>query len=209
MEDGVRTMDLSQTGVTCAVITAAGLSSRMGAFKPLLPFAGTTIAARCVENFRRAGVENIIMLTGYRGDELRAALAGTGVRFLENPDYRTTQMFDTIRIGLAALPEGCGRVLLTPVDIPAVRPETIAALLRVPGAAARPRCGGRAGHPLLLDASLVPLLLTHDGTDGLRGALRSLGVAVTELETDDAGTLLDADTPADYEALLRYEEGRA
>jgi CTP:molybdopterin cytidylyltransferase MocA len=84
-------MDLSQTGVTCAVITAAGLSSRMGAFKPLLPFAGTTIAARCVENFRRAGVENIIMLPGHRGDELRAALAGTGVRFLENPDYRTTQ----------------------------------------------------------------------------------------------------------------------
>ncbi len=188
------------------MIAAAGLSSRMGRFKPLLPFAGTTIAARCVENFRAAGVAEILVVTGYREQELRAALAGADVRFCSNPDYRTTQMFDSLRIGLAALPAGCARVFITPADIPAVRPETVRALLETAGAAVRPLCGGRPGHPILLDRSLVPGLLTHDGAGGLRGALDALGVRFTDLPTDDAGILLDADTPADYAALLRREE---
>ena len=32
-----------------AVVAAAGLSSRMGAFKPLLPFDGATVIERCVD----------------------------------------------------------------------------------------------------------------------------------------------------------------
>ena len=195
-------------GRVCAVISAAGLSSRMGEFKPLLPFGGVTIAARCIENLRRAGVDEIIVVTGYRGAELRAALRGLRVRFAENPDYRTTQMFDSLRIGFAALPPDCTRVLIQPVDMPAILPETIAAALRTEAAAVRPVCGGKSGHPLVLDAALIPNLLAYDGAGGLRGALAALRIAVTEVPTEDAGTRMDVDTKEDYVNLLKLEAER-
>jgi molybdenum cofactor cytidylyltransferase len=207
-------MAFSQTKQrVCAVISAAGLSSRMGDYKPLMPFGGETIAARCMENLRRAGVDDIIVVTGYRGEELRAAFPEPYVRFAENPDFRTTQMFDSIRIGFAALPADCIRVVIQPVDMPAIRPETIEALLRTEAPAVRPVCQGRRGHPLVLDAALIPHLAAYDGSDGLRGALETLGVGVADMPTEDEGTLLDADTKEDYVNLLhlsvmRYEDGK-
>ena len=45
------------------LISAAGLSSRMGAFKPLLPFGEGTIISRCVENMRLAGAEKVLIVT--------------------------------------------------------------------------------------------------------------------------------------------------
>lgn len=201
--------EIKLNGRVCAVISAAGLSSRMGDYKPLLSFGGTTVAARCVETLRKAGVDEIIVVTGYRGAELRAALCGPGVRFVENPDYRTTQMFDSLRIGLAALPEDCTRVVIQPVDMPAILPETVTALLRTDGAAVRPACGGKSGHPLVLDTALVPQILAYDGAGGLRGALNTLDIAVTEVPTEDAGTRLDADTKEDYANLLKLEAERA
>ena len=52
-----------------AVIAAAGLSSRMGDFKPLLPFGKACIAHHLVEMLKQAGVSPIVMVTGYRGEE--------------------------------------------------------------------------------------------------------------------------------------------
>ena len=47
-----------------AIILAAGQSSRMSAFKPLLPFGKTTVIDQCVDNFRQAGVVTIIVVAG-------------------------------------------------------------------------------------------------------------------------------------------------
>ena len=192
----------------CAVVTAAGLSSRMGDFKPLLPFGTVTVAEAALANLRDAGVGEIVVVTGYRASELRNALRDAGVVFADNPDFRTTQMYDSLRIGLAALPSNAQRVLIQPVDLPAILSETIAALLRAPGAVARPVCGGRSGHPLSLDAALIPALLAYGGADGLRGALAALQIPVTPLMTEDVGTLMDADTKEDYVNLLKLLELR-
>ena len=192
----------------CAVISAAGRSTRMGEFKPLLPFGETSVAARCIGNLRSAGVEDIVLVTGHQGALLREALAGERLVFAENPDYASTEMFDSLKIGFAALPDDCTRVLIQPVDMPAILPETLAALLETQAPIVRPRCRGKSGHPLALDASLLPQIMAHDGTDGLRGALGSLGLPVAEMNTDDFGTLLDADTPEDYAGLQRLEEER-
>ena len=44
-----------------AVILAAGFSSRMGDFKPLMDLAGQSVLARCVRNFREAGVLDVVV----------------------------------------------------------------------------------------------------------------------------------------------------
>ena len=53
---------MKQTG---AVIAAAGLSSRMGDFKPLLPFGKECVARHLTQMLARTGVSPVVMVTGY------------------------------------------------------------------------------------------------------------------------------------------------
>ena len=86
-----------QTG---ALIVAAGKSSRMGDFKPMLQLGSISIAQRVINNFRQAGISKIVVVTGYRADVLERHLASNNVIFLRNEDYASTHMFDSVRIGL-------------------------------------------------------------------------------------------------------------
>src|ERR1700750_3107977 len=75
---------ISQDSVA-AVLLAAGQSRRMGAFKPLLPFGGGSCVEACVSNLLEAGACEVVVVTGHRGEEVRAALKGeTRVRFAVN-----------------------------------------------------------------------------------------------------------------------------
>lgn len=48
---------------TAALIVAAGMSSRMGDFKPMLSVGSISIAQRVVATFRQAGIRKIVMVT--------------------------------------------------------------------------------------------------------------------------------------------------
>ena len=72
-----------QTG---AVITAAGMSSRMGDFKPMLNIGSISIAQRVVATLRQAGVGKIVMVTGYQALQLERHLAGNGI--VQNGPFR-------------------------------------------------------------------------------------------------------------------------
>lgn len=183
-----------------AVVAAAGLSSRMGDFKPLLPFDGATVIERCVANLRAAGASEIVVVTGHRAAELAARLRD--VTLVHNPLYAETQMFDSLRLGLRALPADCDTILLTPGDVPLVEPETVRALLAAEAGFACPVCAGRRGHPVALDGRYRDAVLRYAGDGGLRGAVAALGIPVTEVEVADEGMSRDLDTPADYREVL-------
>ena len=189
---------------TAALIVAAGMSSRMGDFKPLLNIGSISIAQRVVATFQQAGVEKIVMVTGYNAVMLERHLAGNGVVFLRNENYETTQMFDSVCIGLSYLRDKCGRVLFTPVDIPLFTADTVHRLLETDAPLACPAVDGETGHPTLIGASLFDRILSDSGDQGLRGALNRCGAEPTLIPVEDRGILHDADTPEDYKALLRY-----
>ena len=69
---------------TGALIVAAGMSSRMGDFKPMLNIGSISIAQRVVATFQQAGVDKIVMVTGYQAamleHHLAAALSAGQVR---------------------------------------------------------------------------------------------------------------------------------
>lgn len=88
---------------TAALIVAAGMSSRMGDFKPMLSIGSISIAQRVVATFRQAGIRRIVMVTGFNAVTLERHLSSSGVIFLRNEAYETTQMFDSVKIGLAYL----------------------------------------------------------------------------------------------------------
>ncbi len=190
-----------QTG---AVIVAAGMSSRMGDFKPMLNIGSISIAQRVVATLQQGGADRIVMVTGYNATALERHLSGLGLVFLRNEDYAHTQMFDSAKIGLRYLRDKCERILFTPVDIPLFTSATVKALLSSGEALACPVCGGQEGHPILIASALVETLLSDSGEGGLKGAISRCGTPMTHIEVPDAGILHDADTPEDYQALLHF-----
>lgn len=193
---------------TGAVIVAAGMSSRMGKFKPMLSIGSISIAQRVVATLRQAGASRIVVVTGYKAEELEWHLARSGVIFLRNENYRTTHMFDSALIGLKYLRGKCSRVLFTPVDIPLFTSSTVEALLSSGAPLACPVCGGKTGHPILMSTDVISRILEDGGEGGLQGALSRCGVPMLQVEVDDPGILHDADTPDDYAKLLELHNSQ-
>ena len=190
-----------QTG---AVIVAAGMSSRMGDFKPMLNIGSISIAQRIVATLQQAGVTKIVMVTGYNAVTLERHLSNRGLIFLRNENYQSTQMFDSARIGLEYIRDKCDRLLFTPVDIPLFTSATVRRLTDCEAELACPVCGGERGHPIMIASRLVDIICDDHGEGGLKGAIERCGAEMTEIPVEDAGVLHDADTPEDFRALLEY-----
>ena len=197
-----------------AVIVAAGMSKRMNDFKQLMKIGDMTFADRVITNFQRAGIQDIAIVTGYRGEELEKSLKGSGVVFLRNDHYETTRMFDSACIGFSYLKDRCDAVFFCPVDVPFFTDETVKAEMnRVESAdIIVPYCHARPGHPILLSHRAVEYVLQYTGERGMRGAYESFGQTgagtVLQIGVDDDGAVMDADTKEDYQNLLDLHNAR-
>nr|WP_302598271.1 nucleotidyltransferase family protein [uncultured Cellulosilyticum sp.] len=186
-----------------AVIVAAGLSSRMKAFKPLKLLAGKPMIQYSIDTMREAGVTQIIVVTGYQAEKLEAYLKPQGIKCIYNPYYQGTDMFDSAKLGLKAIANQCERVFFTPGDIPLFNVETLRTLMAYKALVAKPVYQQQGGHPIIIDCSLVPKICTYDGNQGLKGALINCQESIVRVEVSDLGILMDADTK---EAFKEIEE---
>ena len=187
-----------------AIIPAAGMSSRMGAFKPLLPFGDGAV----IENTVGAVLpyaERVVVVLGNRAAEVREVLLkrfGDRVITAVNPDYARTDMLRSVQIGLGLL-GGCDGFFLLPGDMPTVGGEVFASLIGAFDGGSRvlyPTFEGRKGHPPLIGASLIPEICSYRGEGGLRAVLQD--VEPIYVEQSDRGITVDLDTPGDYDALV-------
>src|ERR1039458_3869357 len=103
-----------------AIVPAAGQSLRMGTSKQLLPFAGTTVIGRIVDQVLASCVEDVCVVVGHQADLVRQALDGRPVRFAVNPNYHQSDMLASIRCGLAELPHDCRAMLIAIGDQPSL-----------------------------------------------------------------------------------------
>ena len=188
-----------------AVIAAAGLSSRMHEFKPMVCLGKDTFILGVIHTLQEAGVQDIVVVAGYRADTLKKHLEGTGVILCENRDYASTKMYDSFRLGLKALPRPADGFFLMPGDVPLVRSDTVRVMASSGATVARPVFEGTVGHPTYFAAPCLEPLLAYSGENGLRGAILALGFPVTDIPVDDRGVILDADTREDLKTLRRQE----
>ncbi|MGN1141971.1 MAG: NTP transferase domain-containing protein [Oliverpabstia sp.] len=194
---------------TGAILLAAGLSSRMGSFKPMLPFGNSSVAIHLITMLKEENINPLVVVTGYRADELEQHLFSMGVRFVKNERYQTTHMFDSIRIGIDAIKEDCEKVMILPVDVPAIMPDTIRQIMMLDAPIIRTVCNGEPGHPVLLQIDTAVKLCAYEGPGGLKGAMEASGIPITNLEVEDEGIYRDMDTEEQYQELLdwNYQRG--
>ena len=191
------------------IILAAGLSSRMaGDFKPLLILGKETILERVIKLFQRNGIDDIRVVTGHRANELTPLLQSLGIRTVHNKHYREG-MLSSVKAGVRSLRRGRHPFFLLPVDIPLVRPLTLATLMDAfnggKGKIYYPTFRGRRGHPPLITGEYIAPLLAWDGKGGARVFLEQHDPAAIEVPVVDEYVLFDVDTPADYRKLkARY-----
>ena len=189
-----------------AIIPAAGSSSRMGHFKPLLQVDGQSLTQRAIAVFRQNRIDDIIVVTGHRADDLKAALARDEVRTAHNDDYGRG-MFSSVVVGIRQLPVHCEAFFVLPVDIAFVRSTTIDRLIEAfrnhPGRIYHPCVANRRGHPPLIPAHLAEAIAGHDGKGGLRRALKRWTDMAVDVPVADRHILLDLDMPED---LLKLKQ---
>jgi CTP:molybdopterin cytidylyltransferase MocA len=186
-----------------AILLAAGRSRRMGAFKPLLPFGEKSVIESCIDALRGAGVEEIVVVIGYRGEEIRAHLATSDVRFAVNPDIES-EMSVSIARGIEQISSNAKALLITLVDHPAVRSESVGSIIAQWQHGARlvqPQYRGHGGHPVLVDLSFRKELLNLDAAGGLRSFFAAHRAEVKRLLVETAGVASDMDTWEDYVRL--------
>jgi CTP:molybdopterin cytidylyltransferase MocA/ribosomal protein S18 acetylase RimI-like enzyme len=195
--------------VIAAIILAAGRSSRMGYPKALLPHVDPdrTLIDYLVRSAIAAGAFPVLVVGSPQDAKLDHEATAAGGTFIPNADADQGQL-SSVLAGLAeasALPD-CEAVIVTPVDVPLIKPATIERLITAhatsPALILRATHRGQHGHPVLFKREVFDELRHADRSVGARAVVRSHPGRVLDIEVDDPGVVIDVDTPADYERVF-------
>jgi molybdenum cofactor cytidylyltransferase len=190
------------------VVLAAGESARMGQPKALLTIGSESFLQRAVRTLYAAGCDRVHVVTGPDAGWADAATAGLDVDLVANPVPGSEQI-DSLRLVLQRLPGEVRAVVVLPVDLPLVTPETVRLLIDTyrgePAPLLLPFHGAVAGHPVLLDRALFAEILETVLEEGLRSLILGRTQALREVRVIDPGILIDIDTPDDYRRHIQQK----
>ena len=188
-----------------AVIAAAGTPGGFRAYDKLENTDRNAMLKRMIYTFRRAGVEDVAVVTGYRAKETEKSLAKLGAVFLRCGDYENVQMLDLAVKGFRYL-KNCGKIFFCPADVPLFTENTLKMMLLQDVPVVIPVCGGRKGHPVLIDADLTDGIAEYQGERGLKGAIDASGAEICLLPVGDEGVLVRARSEDNFESLAATEK---
>jgi molybdenum cofactor cytidylyltransferase len=181
-----------------AIVLAAGQSKRMGKLKQLMPLGKSTILEQTLANLLGAKVTDVVVVLGYRAEEVMKRMSGRPVKIVVNPVYRQG-MGTSIAAGLKFVDSQAPAVMLALGDQPYVDSPTINRLLdefaRSDKGIAIPTYKGQRGHPLIFARKYQAQLARLKGDIGGREIIRENPGDVLEVPVDCEGVIIDIDTP--------------
>lgn len=191
-----------------AVILAAGLSTRMEKPKPLLEVGNETFLEHAIHVLKEGGCRYIVAVLNGEDDWQQRLADATGAAVVINGNPESQQL-DSLRLGIAALPEDWSAVAVLPVDVPLVAAETVRALVEAcaeqPAPVTLPFHNGVAGHPVVIGRSIADEVMKRHWDEGVRSLIMTHARDLREVRVIDPGILIDVDTPEDY---WRYVKDR-
>ncbi|MGM1328433.1 nucleotidyltransferase family protein, partial [Klebsiella michiganensis] len=174
------------------IILAAGLSSRMGKWKMMLPWGEGTILDSALAG-ALAFCDRVVLVTGFRGDELAACYQDhPGVEVVFNPRYQDG-MFSSIQCGVGHI--SASRFFLALGDMPEVTPGVYRRLWDNADAESCliPAYERGKGHPVLLPKRAISLIRRAPQGATLRDVIGQMAVRVIPVASQ--GIHWDVDTP--------------
>lgn len=190
------------------IVIAAGYSSRMQAFKPLLKFGDQTAVERVLMTHQKAGVDQIILVAGHRAAEIKPYFKEQAINGVVNERY-DEGMYTSIQKGIDQLDDDVAAFFVHPVDIPLIGVATIKALMMAFRPLSQgilyPCFMGERGHPPLIHEKYREAILRNKQDGGLRRFLECHETDATSFALADEAILMDMDTQADYQRLLDYD----
>lgn len=202
-----------------AIVLAAGASSRMGQAKAalLLGSTGETVVARVVRTLLSAGLPSVTVVAGAHIDAVRNAMPAfePRARVVEHLGWAQGQL-SSLLAGLAAVDDPqLEAILVTLVDVPLVRPDSVAAIVHAWRQSRAPivrpvdpstslRAGGqRHGHPVVFDRAVFEDLRTADPRVGAKAVFATHAARRLDVSIEDDGAYVDMDTPDEYRRVLK------
>lgn len=203
---------LKRRPVLKGLIAAAGKSSRMGDFKPLMPINGFPMIGMTIQSMKNAGIQDITVVIGRNAQEMRRVLTPMGVRLVENSEYRETDMLRSVQLGLEGMTDAEG-ILFLPGDMPLISPLVMKKIkeklfhLNEHTQVLIPMLGEKQAHPPVFFPGAYEPILSFHGEGGMRKVFEMLEREYLPLE--DLAILMDADVQRDIAALrVRAKETR-
>ena len=212
----------SHAGPVGAVVLAAGLATRMGTLKQLLPLGDVPLVEQVIGNVLASRAAPVVAV-------LHPAVAAAGhprrcdprLHPVVNPHPEAGQAA-SLRLGLRVLlqaePATAGAIVMLgdqPLVPPAVLDALITRFLNAreaapaphggprPPVAVRPAWQGRPGNPVLLARELFPEVLALAGDRGARDVLARYRDRVLACPVHSPAVLQDLDTWEDYREACR------
>ncbi len=224
-ESVCRAQSVEAQGAVIGLLLAAGFSRRFGVANKLCqPLAdGTWIAVRAARALVQALPQSMAVVRA-QDTALQAALAAEGLQLVICDDMHVTQS-DSLKQGVAhaqANYPSLQGVVIALADMPFIQPATIvrvaqalseaatasqpsqpnaAAMHTAPVTMVQPVYQGQPGHPVGFAAAWLPALHTLQGDQGARALLRNHPAQVLRITCEDAGCVVDIDTPEALAAL--------
>ncbi len=193
------------------LILTAGYSSRMGMFKPLLQIGNATAIEMVAASLKKAGISNIIGVTGFQRERLTPIFAQQDIVEAYNQDFEQG-MFTSIKRGimeaLHRFPKPQEGFFLMLVDSPLVTPDILQLIIKKheqePNAFIVPCYHGKKGHPLFIPSCYAEEILAYEGDGGLKAITNRYEDQMIRLTVESESVVLDMDTPEGYREILDH-----
>lgn len=192
-----------------AVVLAAGLSTRMGLSKPMLPFGEVTVIEHLLSILKECLVDEILIVTGFEHTAIEKQLVNKSVNLVFNPNFNNGEMLDSIHAGLKSVSPETDAVLLVLADQPNLESSVVGMLVDAyrqgKGGVVVPSYQMRRGHPFLIARNHWKEILALEKGKNLRDFFKSVDDKIFYVTVLSSTVIIDMDTPDDYHRELdRY-----
>ena len=197
---------MTQDSPITSILLAAGVSSRMGSIKALLPWENKTLIEWQIEKIKESGIEEIIVVLGSKAEEIQNKIKNLDISIVLNPDYEKGKT-TTIKKGLSGVKNPESDIMLLAVDQPRhgwILKKVIDDHIRNKSLISCPINKGSKGHPIIFQNKLrKELFEIEEKFQGIRKITTKYSGSVNTIEVDSDTVNIDINTPEEYQEAIK------